>query len=90
MKQLLNANYFDGDTSTNYGNNFFYCKVNNTEIKNINDKKKKVLMNLYMFIKFSKIVADGEGASKFITVNVLRSRTEEDKKIAFQFQIHLW
>ena len=62
-------------------------KVNNTDIKNINDKKIKsfdeslhvVLLNLA-----KRVVADGEGASKFITVNVLRSRTEEDaKKIAF-------
>ena len=30
------------------------------------------------------IVADGEGASKFITINVMKSKTEDDaKKIAF-------
>jgi glutamate N-acetyltransferase/amino-acid N-acetyltransferase len=38
-----------------------------------------VLLNLS-----KRIVADGEGASKFISINVTKSKTEEDaKKIAF-------
>ena len=38
-----------------------------------------VLLNLA-----KRIVADGEGASKFITINVTKSKTEDDaKKIAF-------
>ena len=38
-----------------------------------------VLLNLA-----KRVVADGEGASKFITINVTKSKTEDDaKKIAF-------
>jgi glutamate N-acetyltransferase/amino-acid N-acetyltransferase len=38
-----------------------------------------VLLNLS-----KRIVADGEGASKFISINITKSKTEEDaKKIAF-------
>tara|TARA_B100000073_G_scaffold335982_1_gene330213 strand:- start:97 stop:1401 length:1305 start_codon:yes stop_codon:yes gene_type:complete len=88
IETTFNAITCDGDTSTNDMVTIFSTgKVNNTDIKNINDKKIKsfdeslhiVLLNLA-----KRVVADGEGASKFITVNVLRSRTEEDaKKIAF-------
>jgi glutamate N-acetyltransferase/amino-acid N-acetyltransferase len=62
-------------------------KVKNPIINNISDKKVKlfdealhsVLLNLS-----KRIVADGEGASKFITINVTQSKTENDaKKIAF-------
>jgi glutamate N-acetyltransferase/amino-acid N-acetyltransferase len=62
-------------------------KVKNSKIKNINDKKIKnfngalhsVLLNLS-----KRVVADGEGASKFITINVIKSKNEKDaKKIAF-------
>ena len=45
-----------------------------------------VLLNLA-----KRVVADGEGASKFITINVVKSKTEEEaKKIAFQSPIRLW
>jgi|TARA_B110001452_G_scaffold232398_1_gene209687 glutamate N-acetyltransferase/amino-acid N-acetyltransferase len=59
----------------------------NPIIKNFNDPKLKdfdeslhsVLLNLS-----KRIAADGEGASKFITVKVNRSKTQEEaKKIAF-------
>jgi len=62
-------------------------KIKNTNIKDINDKKIKnfdnalhsVLLNLA-----KRIVADGEGASKFISINVIKTKTENDaKKIAF-------
>ena len=62
-------------------------KVKNLIIKNINDKKivsfdkalHSVLLNLS-----KRIVADGEGASKFITINVVKSNNNNDaKKIAF-------
>ena len=38
-----------------------------------------------MLLNLSKrIVADGEGASKFITINIVKSKNEDDaKKIAF-------
>ena len=84
----FNAITCDGDTSTNDMVSIFSTgKVKNTTIKNINDKKIKsfdralhsVLLNLS-----KRIVADGEGATKFITVNVIKSKNEKDaKKIAF-------
>ncbi len=62
-------------------------KVKNSSIKNLKDRKiksfdnalNKVLLNLA-----KRVVADGEGATKFITVNVKNCKTEIDaKKIAF-------
>ena len=62
-------------------------KVKNLKITNINDPKIKefdnslhsVLLNLA-----KRVAADGEGASKFITINVSGAKTQEDaKKIAF-------
>ena len=84
----FNAITCDGDTSTNDMVAIFSTgKVKNPTINNISDKKVKlfdealhsVLLNLS-----KRIVADGEGASKFITINVTQSKTENDaKKIAF-------
>ena len=84
----FNAITCDGDTSTNDMVAIFSTgKVKNPIINNISDKKVKlfdealhsVLLNLS-----KRIVADGEGASKFITINVTQSKTENDaKKIAF-------
>ena len=84
----FNAISCDGDTSTNDMVSIFSTgKIKNSLIKNITDKKIKnfdqalhsVLLNLA-----KRVVADGEGASKFITINVTKSRTEDDaKKIAF-------
>jgi glutamate N-acetyltransferase / amino-acid N-acetyltransferase len=84
----FNAITCDGDTSTNDMVTIFSTgKIKNPIINNINDKKIKlfdealhsVLLNLS-----KRIVADGEGASKFITINVTQSKTENDaKKIAF-------
>ena len=84
----FNAITCDGDTSTNDMVAIFSTgKVKNPTINNISDKKIKlfdealhsVLLNLS-----KRIVADGEGASKFITINVIQSKTENDaKKIAF-------
>ena len=84
----FNAITCDGDTSTNDMVTIFSTgKAKNSTINNISDKKIKlfdealhsVLLNLS-----KRIVADGEGASKFITINVTQSKTENDaKKIAF-------
>jgi glutamate N-acetyltransferase/amino-acid N-acetyltransferase len=84
----FNAISCDGDTSTNDMVSIFATgKVKNLIIKNINDKKlvsfdkalHSVLLNLS-----KRIVADGEGASKFITINVVKSNNNNDaKKIAF-------
>jgi len=78
----------DGDTSTNDMVSIFSTsKVKNPIIKNINDKKivkfDKALHAVLLGLS-KRVVADGEGASKFITVNVLRSKNLKDaKKIAF-------
>ena len=88
IETTFNAITCDGDTSTNDMVSIFSTgKVNNSEIRNITDKRIKsfdealhsVLLNLS-----KRIVADGEGASKFITINVTKAKTEDDaKKIAF-------
>ena len=56
-------------------------------IKTVNDSKlgefEKSLHNVLLNLS-KRIAADGEGASKFITVNVNNSKTQEEaKKIAF-------
>jgi len=88
IETTFNAITCDGDTSTNDMVSIFSTgKVNNPSINNINDKKiisfdkalHTVLLNLS-----KRIVADGEGASKFITVNIVKSKNDKDaKKIAF-------
>ena len=88
IETTFNAITCDGDTSTNDMVSIFSTgKADNPKIKNINDSKIKsfdkslhsVLLNLS-----KRIVADGEGASKFITINVTKSANQEDaKKIAF-------
>ena len=84
----FNAITCDGDTSTNDMVTIFATsKVKNSKIKSFNDKKissfdnalNKVLLNLA-----KRVVSDGEGSSKFITINVKKCKTENDaKKIAF-------
>tara|TARA_B100001741_G_scaffold220476_1_gene182887 strand:+ start:192 stop:1493 length:1302 start_codon:yes stop_codon:yes gene_type:complete len=96
LKQLLNNNIektfnaisCDGDTSTNDMVSLFATnKVSNKKLKNSKDKKLnefnsalfKVLLNLS-----KRVAADGEGASKFVTIKVKNCKTEEDaKKICF-------
>tara|TARA_Y100000590_G_scaffold454414_1_gene601192 strand:- start:472 stop:1773 length:1302 start_codon:yes stop_codon:yes gene_type:complete len=96
LKQILkknidstfNAISCDGDTSTNDMVSIFSTnKANNSIIKNVKDPKlknfnnsvKEVLLNLA-----KRVVSDGEGASKLITINCKNCRTEKDaKKISF-------
>ena len=88
INTTFNAITCDGDTSTNDMVSIFSTgKIKNSMINNISDKKIKsfdkalhsVLLNLS-----KRIVADGEGATKFITINVIKSKSENDaKKIAF-------
>ncbi len=88
IETTFNAISCDGDTSTNDMISIFSTgKVKNQNIKNINDQKIKdfdealhsILLNLA-----KRVVADGEGASKFIEINVLKAKTEDNaKKIAF-------
>ena len=87
IASTFNAISCDGDTSTNDMVTFFSTgKTKHPKIYNFNDEKlknfdeslNKVLLNLA-----KRIVSDGEGASKFITVNVKNCKTEFDaKKIA--------
>ena len=88
ISTTFNAITCDGDTSTNDMATIFATgKVENSQIKNINDKKiqnfdkalNKVLLNLA-----KRVVSDGEGSSKFVTVNVKKCKSEIDaKQIAF-------
>ncbi len=88
IKNTFNAISCDGDTSTNDMATFFATnKIQNLEIKNINDNKiknfDKALNNVLLNLA-KRVVSDGEGSSKFITVNVNKCKNEEDaKKIAF-------
>ena len=84
----FNAISCDGDTSTNDMVSIFSTKkIKHPKIKSANDDKLKefdkklhsVLLNLA-----KRIAADGEGASKFVSVNVLNAKTFIDaKNIAF-------
>ena len=88
INNTFNAISCDGDTSTNDMITIFSTGTSkNKYIKNINDPKLKefdrgvnsVLLNLA-----KRVVSDGEGASKFIQIDVLKCKNEEDaKKIAF-------
>jgi glutamate N-acetyltransferase/amino-acid N-acetyltransferase len=88
IETTFNAISCDGDTSTNDMVTIFSTsKAKNHSIKNINDPKLKEFDNSLhaVLLNLSKrIAADGEGASKFITVNVNNSKNQEEaKKIAF-------
>ena len=88
IETTFNAISCDGDTSTNDMVALFSTAfAKNSKIKNINDPKIKdfdialhsVLLNLA-----KRVAADGEGASKFISVSVNNAKTHEDaKKVAF-------
>ena len=96
LKKLLKKNILntfnaiscDGDTSTNDMVTIFstgkakHPKINNfndEKLKNFDEALNKVLLNLA-----KRIVADGEGASKFIKIQVNNCKTDNDaKKIAF-------
>jgi len=88
ISTTLNAITCDGDTSTNDMATIFATgKVENTQIKNLNDRQiqnfdkalNKVLLNLA-----KRVVSDGEGSSKFLTINVKKCKSDIDaKKIAF-------
>ncbi len=88
IENTFNAISCDSDTSTNDMISIFSTgKAKNTLIKTINDKKIKsfdMSLNSLLLNLAKRVVADGEGASKFVTINVLNSKTEQDaKKIGF-------
>jgi glutamate N-acetyltransferase/amino-acid N-acetyltransferase len=96
LKKLLNKNIestfnaisCDGDTSTNDMVSIFstarakhkkIISVNDKILKNFDQSLNKILLSLA-----KRVVADGEGASKFISINVNNAKTDTDaKKIAF-------
>ena len=96
LKKLLKKNIFntfnaitcDSDTSTNDMVSLFSTgKIKHPKIKNINDEKIKefdIALNKVLLNLAKRIVTDGEGATKFITVKVCNCKNEiEAKKIAF-------
>ena len=88
IENTFNAISCDGDTSTNDMISIFSTgKAKNSFIKTINDKKIKLFddsLNRVLLNLAKRVVADGEGASKFITINILNSKSELDaKKIGF-------
>jgi len=88
IETTFNAISCDGDTSTNDMVTIFSTgKIKHQKINNINEAKLKefdealykVLLNLA-----KRVVADGEGATKFITINVRKAKKINDaKKICF-------
>ena len=88
ITSTFNAISCDGDTSTNDMVTIFATnKINNSIIKSINDKKIRnfdLALNNVLLNLAKRVVSDGEGSSKFITVNVNKCKNEIDaKKIAF-------
>ena len=96
LKKLLKKNIYstfnaitcDGDTSTNDMVTFFSTgKTKHSKIKNVFDEKLKefdVALNKVLLNLAKRVVADGEGSSKFITIVINNCKTEHDaKKIAF-------
>ena len=88
VSTTFNAISCDSDTSTNDMLTIFstgcakhskISSINDEKLKNFDNALNNVLLNLA-----KRVVADGEGASKFITIYVKNCKTENDaKKIAF-------
>ena len=88
IETTFNAITCDGDTSTNDMVSVFATgSANNLIIKNIRDKRAKIFEKSFHNVLLNlakRVAADGEGASKFITVNIKGAKHEKDaKKIAF-------
>jgi glutamate N-acetyltransferase/amino-acid N-acetyltransferase len=88
IKTTFNAISCDGDTSTNDMVSIFATgEANNSQINNVNDSKLEKFNNCLHAVLLNlakRVAADGEGASKFVTVNTINCKTEEDaKKISF-------
>tara|TARA_B100001121_G_C18665327_1_gene611011 strand:- start:229 stop:1524 length:1296 start_codon:yes stop_codon:yes gene_type:complete len=88
IQTTFNALSCDGDTSTNDMVSIFSTGfANNKEIKtyrdkNLNDFDKS--LNIVLKNLAKSVAADGEGASKFVTINVEKCKNESDaKKICF-------
>ena len=88
IENTFNAISCDGDTSTNDMATIFATnQVKNSQVKSINDSKiknfDKALNNVLLNLA-KRVVSDGEGASKFISINVSKCKNDTDAKtIAF-------
>jgi len=88
IQKTFNAISCDGDTSTNDMVSIFATgEVVNSNLNSAKDKKlsdfNSSLFNVLLNLA-KRVVADGEGASKFISIKVKNCKTEEDaKKICF-------
>ena len=88
IKTTFNAISCDGDTSTNDMVSIFATgEANNSQINNVKDSKLEKFNNCLHTVLLNlakRVAADGEGASKFITVSTINCKTEKDaKKISF-------
>ena len=88
VSNTFNAITCDGDMSTNDMITFFSTgTAKNKFITNVNDLKLKEFdksVNSLLLNLAKRVVSDGEGASKFIQIDVLKCKSEDDaKKIAF-------
>ena len=88
ISNTFNAISCDGDTSTNDMVSIFATgKVKNQTIKSASDTRLKEFnksLNSVLLNLAKRVVSDGEGANKFITIDCIHSKTEEDaKKICF-------
>ena len=88
IETTFNAISCDGDTSTNdmvaifatgEANNSMVNDINDERVQDFDKKFHSVLLNLA-----KRVTADGEGSSKFITINISGTKNEKDaKEIAF-------
>ena len=88
ISSTFNAITCDSDTSTNDMLTMFSTgKVKHSKVMNINEDKLKdfdLALNKVLLNLAKRVVADGEGATKFITINVEKCKTENDaKRVAF-------
>jgi glutamate N-acetyltransferase/amino-acid N-acetyltransferase len=88
IESTFNAISCDGDTSTNDMVSIFSTgKIKNKKIKNINSEEIKdfdIALHGVLLSLAKRVAADGEGASKFITIQVNTCKNQDDaKKIAF-------
>ena len=88
IQKTFNAISCDGDTSTNDMVSIFATgEIANLNLTSSKDKKlsefNSALFNVLLNLS-KRVAADGEGASKFVTIKVKNCKTEEEaKKICF-------
>ncbi len=88
IENTFNSITCDSDTSTNDMVSIFSTGISNhAKVKNINDKKiksfDKALNNVLLNLA-KRVVSDGEGATKFISLFIKNCKTVDDaKKIGF-------